>query len=550
MLIKYAKYFEVGEDNIIEVTGRAYPVVTYWPETGTNDYMRTSGETAIKIHKEHLNDVMGKSDILIFSPGAKEAKQIGLILDKGNTPFRSIHSKIPPYIVLIIDAPTVAAEGRDYQLLGMDPNIITIAATDSKEEKLRPLRRIIIATNAVETGVTIESLKYVIDSGWNRASETYYPQGFRGLLTRPCPKSRITQRKGRAGRLFPGEFYPTYTENSFKSLPQNQLPELITEGPGRIFLDIIISNSTENKESGKSNFSIENLDMLDMPPPDAFHYSANQAISMGMLDRNWNVTDFGKLVSKFTRIDLFEARILFLGYVWGVSMYDLVNIVAMIGKRRRDFVKGSGNDVWNSLITESHISILEVIDVNALREFLSCELIEYSLVLEGFIQKMGDPDNVIAWCEKNNVKLDGFMSVLGKRDDIINDLSANGIDPWSNYESSLTQIKPESWFKTVCNIKQCLYDGLQDNILISRGGSFYNKGKKIEVSSFSGDDRVLIAGAIKLEPIRSKDPRDPGPLAYKLVSYGVSVINGYVDMIDESLLLPRVGVTYHKTGIP
>lgn len=536
---KYAKYFGVGGDNIIEVTGRAYPVITHWPSVGTNDYLRTSAETAIKIHKEHLDDPLGKSDILIFSPGSGEAKKISLILDKANAPFRSVNSKIPPYIVLVVDAPTVAAEGRDYQLLGMDPNKILISASDSKEEKLVPLRRIIIATNAVETGVTIESLKYVIDSGWNRASESYYPHGFKGLLTRPCPKSRITQRKGRAGRLFPGEFYPTYTENSFKSLPEDQLPELITEGPGRIFLDIIISssNSVEGKES---KFRIEKLDMLDLPSPDAFHYSANQAISMGMLNRQWEVTPLGKLVSRFTRIDLFEARIIFLGYYWGVAIYDLVNIVSMFGRRRRDFVKGNDSAPWKDILSEANNMMTEL-GVEAFSIFLSCELIEFGILLQGFIEKLsrGLPE-ALEWCEKQSIKFDGFMNALNRREEIINDLTANGIDLWHGYDTSLFNEKhgASNWFKTICNIKQCLYDGLRDNILHERGGVYYNKGKKIEVPNHI-NGKLLVASMIKLDPVRSKDPREAGPLVYKLVAYGVSVMDGYVNFIDESLLLPR-----------
>ena len=58
-------------------------------------------------------------------------------------------------------------------------------------------RRIIIATIVAETGLTIDTLKYVIDCGWNKSTEVYQPWEAFGLITRPAPMSKIKQRKGR-----------------------------------------------------------------------------------------------------------------------------------------------------------------------------------------------------------------------------------------------------------------------------------------------------------------------------------------------------------------
>lgn len=577
---KYAKYFGVYHDelsdiekdrvrtfgcgNIISVVGQTFPIETNWLSVGTNDYMKTSAELAVKIHKENLSDIAGKNDILIFLPGSGEAKSVSMHLNKANVPLRSKHSKIPPFIVIFIDSKAIASDNIDNQIRIMPYNKLTITSAEDEKTLLTPFRRIILSTTAMETGVTIDSLKYVIDCGWNRASEKYFPWGYGGLTTRPATQSMITQRKGRVGRLFNGVFYSTYTENSYKSLSNIQLPEIMLDGSNGIILDLLSNYKTVNE-----------LDMMDLPPAQSLHYSIDAAIRFGFIngcgsDPKWQLTDCGKVAAKFSRIEMFEARIIFMAYVHEVSLYDIINIIAMIGKRKSDFMipkrDKSVDDGYRELIDLSlSRNVLDYIrhEVKSNEVFnilLSCELIEFALVLQGFIRKISEfgknPSELLDWCEEKSIKYEGMVEILTRREDIINDLLAAGIDPLrepspGSREKKISRANIGELFNIICRTKQCLYAGLQDNKIIYDKGNYWNKGKTIEVEyqqlhdiQFEGTILItrpitFIAGAIRLTPIRTKKSNESGPLTYKLVAYGISLIDGYID-IDDTLYLPRI----------
>jgi HrpA-like RNA helicase len=589
---KYAKFFGVffdnlsdvekdrvrafGTGNIISVSGQTYPVETNWLDVGTNDYLKTSADLAVKIHKENLSDIAGKNDIMIFVPGSSEAKSVTMHLNKANVSLRSKHSKIPPFIAIFIDSKAIANDNLDNQIRLMPYKLLTISSVEDEKILLTPFRRIILSTTAMETGVTIDSLKYVIDCGWNRATEKYFPWGFGGLTTRPATQSMITQRKGRAGRLFAGSFYATYTENSFKSLPNIQLPEIMLDGSNNIFLDLAANCSNLNS-----------LDMMDLPPADALHYSVDAAIRFGFIfgsgpDPKWKLSNTGVLAAKFSRIEMFEARIIFMAYVYGVSLYDIINLVAIIGKRKQDFIASkrtsnlrlphqrpsipTGHPIKRVTSeggpTELADGSRELIDLSLSRNVLdyirnevksddvlnilfSCELIEHSLALQGFMRKIREfdqnPIELLDWCEQKSIKYDGMIEILTRREDIINDLLAAGIDPLKERvgEKKISQANIGELFDIVCRIKRCVYSGLSDNLLIWNGTEYQNKGKKIDVTlDEMSSHPALLAGAIRLTPIRPKKSSEAGPLTYKLIAYGISVIDGYLD-IDDSLYMPR-----------
>jgi len=79
-------------------------------------------------------------------------------------------------------------------------------------------QRVILATNYAETSVTLSNLSYVIDSGWimepvwnPETSSMDYP--VRRHTTAGC-----TQRKGRVGRVQPGEVFRLYNFSAYKDL--------------------------------------------------------------------------------------------------------------------------------------------------------------------------------------------------------------------------------------------------------------------------------------------------------------------------------------------
>ncbi|KAK2981983.1 hypothetical protein RJ640_007575 [Escallonia rubra] len=89
------------------------------------------------------------------------------------------------------------------------------------------VRKIVLATNIAETSITIDDVVFVIDCG--KAKETSYD----ALNNTPCllpswiSKVSARQRRGRAGRVQPGECYHLYPRCVYDAFADFQLPEIL-----------------------------------------------------------------------------------------------------------------------------------------------------------------------------------------------------------------------------------------------------------------------------------------------------------------------------------
>ncbi|KAI3696242.1 hypothetical protein L1987_79253 [Smallanthus sonchifolius] len=89
------------------------------------------------------------------------------------------------------------------------------------------VRKIVLATNIAETSITIDDVVFVIDCG--KAKETSYD----ALNNTPCllpswiSKVSAKQRRGRAGRVQPGECYHLYPRCVYNAFADYQLPEIL-----------------------------------------------------------------------------------------------------------------------------------------------------------------------------------------------------------------------------------------------------------------------------------------------------------------------------------
>ncbi|GAB4828826.1 hypothetical protein Ancab_018487 [Ancistrocladus abbreviatus] len=89
------------------------------------------------------------------------------------------------------------------------------------------VRKVVLATNIAETSITIDDVVFVVDCG--KAKETSYD----ALNNTPCllpswiSKVSAQQRRGRAGRVQPGECYHLYPRCVYDAFAEYQLPEIL-----------------------------------------------------------------------------------------------------------------------------------------------------------------------------------------------------------------------------------------------------------------------------------------------------------------------------------
>lgn len=580
---KYARFFAVEAANVVEVAGRQHHIDDFYPERGTNNYPAEAARVALEIHRGHPGDPPAQADVLIFMPGAREIEAVVAALTKANWEFRRPGSPTPPFLILALSRAEVLAQGHDYRLLKADPAALRVASADGKAF-VRPSRRIIVSTVVAETGLTIETLKYVVDCGWSRTEEVYYPGAFRGIVTRPAPQSRIEQRRGRAGREFPGEFYPLYTENVYEALDKEQLPEIIAEGVAPIFLDVV------QVTAGGGVFRVEEIDMLDPPPSDALAAALEEAIAGGFLraapadaeKAGHELTRLGGIAARFNFLGMAQVRTLLAGYLWKVSLQDLAFVVALYEQRdvpiyaepkpgatepREAGALRAGLPAYLSQTTgggeDRPPSEAEAYYYRA-RLLISDDFLEALLAFEGFVRALdgsgGDLARLLDWCDANGVSFEGARLLAGMRDEVVNEALSAGLNPFWGDEYRLAAAPPEAFFDTVVRLKHCICAGLGAYRLTydpKRDAYRARTGHAVEVPPAYTDTalsrlrglgldaegdalkpRQLVTNQVRIRGAKG-DRRDAHPpLLFRLHAGLVSVLDGYVD-VDDELWAPR-----------
>lgn len=88
------------------------------------------------------------------------------------------------------------------------------------------VRKCIVCTNIAETSITIDGIRFVVDSG--KVKEMAYDPACKMQRLKEfwISKASAEQRKGRAGRTGPGVCYRLYSETDYNELQPFSTPEI------------------------------------------------------------------------------------------------------------------------------------------------------------------------------------------------------------------------------------------------------------------------------------------------------------------------------------
>jgi len=171
----------------------------------------------IEIVKYILSNTLS-GDILIFQPGENDIKKLVIEINKQTPlhvlaiPFYSkLDNEILENIVKKIDKKEVRNKIR-YPKNKIEYDITNMF--DIPQNEMLPegtyTRFIIIATNIAEPSITIDSLEYVIDTGNQKIAVYNSETNQDNLEIKSIAIPNQKQRKGRVGRVKPGNVYYTY----------------------------------------------------------------------------------------------------------------------------------------------------------------------------------------------------------------------------------------------------------------------------------------------------------------------------------------------------
>jgi HrpA-like RNA helicase len=431
-------------------------------------------------------------------------------IQKGGREYKDLYSDIASVQVELYDFDSDDNSNEDIEYKPI---------TDLPEtyEMVQASRRVILATNAIETGLTIDTLKYCIDTGYVKEASFNPNFGCSLLVDKNVTQASSRQRRGRAGRKAPGEFYACYTKEVYDKLPTLQFPDIVREDISLFLLDILITetnareveiNASDAKHINyKSDISIsgvrmlksstptyatisyqknsfdqkmyhieydapfdaKKLDFIQYPSADNMEYSIEKMHALGFIDHEYKPTLIGLYGAKFRKMSLENIRMILAGYANGCNVLDLITIACFV---ELSFEIGAPSKSYK---TRNPLKLSDVEAMYYTKTVFCDEFIEYIFLWHDFMQvlnKMGDkyisnikqskkklfPYGYIEdWCEEVGVKLDGLIAAIALRDEVISDMMTAGLNPFYNGLEI-----PEGRYSLVEILNRNLIEGLDE----------------------------------------------------------------------------------------
>lgn len=547
----FMNYFNASPNHYISVVGSTFPIEPRYLQFDTQNYIKKAIDLAEEIHVKNIDDVRDgdvSRDIIIFVSGAGDSKKIldalhtfnAKILTKSFDEVNKYIDEKPKekkgggaeshYFIAPIDlsGETFYASSTEYQnLFSAIENIrIPIYALNGDtvdkntiKKWVVPSRRIITATPIAETGVTIDSLKYCIDTAFSLYVDFNPDFGCTTMVKKQVTKGMMTQRRGRVGRKATGIWYPLMTEETIEQLAEDQFADILTSDITSNLLTIIIKETdatlevneetklTEKQRKKKKvfrtnyltdrdeyhiqtlkNLNVAAIDFLESPSGSALVYSIEKLYTLGFITNEYKPTTIGYYANMINKISMENKKLIFAGYSYGANILDLITIVAFLENSGRMSAKHRKYKPINpnkKLTDKEYEFYYKIVIADELVEFLFiwelyAEFLDKQMAKTKKKADKGHPyifdvSETEQWCLDNKLVYENMHKVALKRDEIIQDMISIGLNPYYNglgVEKGKYNILQmfrdnlDDCIGEVHKIKQCALDAYRLNLCV------------------------------------------------------------------------------------
>lgn len=316
------------------ISGRTFPVETFYSKIGCMDYVETAVKQVVTIH---LANSKSDGDILVFMTGQEDIEATCELIKER----LDLLENPPPLDVYPI-----------YSTLPADVQKRIFTRQNAER------RKVVVATNIAETSLTVDGIKYVVDCGLVKLKLFNPKLGMDVLQIVPISLANAQQRSGRAGRTAAGMAYRLYTEKAAGTdeMYLQPIPEIQRANLSSVML---LLKSLKVSDVLKFPF-------LDPPPPDLLYCSLYELWAMGAIDNNGQLTSLGAKMNLFPMEPTLAKLIILSSQQEFACSYDVITIVSMLSvpgvffrpKERADEADAAREKF---LIAESdHLTLLNV----------------------------------------------------------------------------------------------------------------------------------------------------------------------------------------------
>ncbi|KAJ3476329.1 hypothetical protein NLI96_g11231 [Meripilus lineatus] len=252
-----------GEVGIVSLEGRMFPVDIAYLQEPTHDYVQKAVEVTWNIHLQQ-----GPGDILVFLTGREEIDRC----------LQELSELLP----------TLPRNAPRLKLFALHAGLSTAEQLSAFEPAERGSRKVIVSTNIAEASVTIDGIKFVVDSGFVKIRTFNPTSGLSSLSTIPVSLASAVQRAGRAGRTSSGICFRLYSASTLDALVPTTQPEITRTDLTTVVLQL--------KSLGIDD--LMKFEWVTSPPAESLLRALETLVASGMIDEDGRLTVIGEKVAE------------------------------------------------------------------------------------------------------------------------------------------------------------------------------------------------------------------------------------------------------------
>ncbi|CAH1637402.1 unnamed protein product [Spodoptera littoralis] len=280
----FEDYFSAESAVVIQVPGRLFPIQLHYKPILIDDKPTRDDRLDPQPYVQVMQLIDSKyprnerGDLLIFLSGVQE-------------------------ITTICDAAQQYAEkSKNWIVLPLHSGLSLAEQDKVFDYPPEGVRKCIVSTNIAETSVTIDGIRFVVDSGKVKEMSYDSTTKMQRLKEFWISKASADQRKGRAGRTGPGVCYRIYSQEQFNDMDDFSTPE-VSRVPLASLLLLMSSLGVSD---------VRRFPFLDTPPEDAVENALLELKQHGALTSNEKLTALGKALANLP-VEVCLAKTLVLG---------------------------------------------------------------------------------------------------------------------------------------------------------------------------------------------------------------------------------------------
>ncbi|KAI0979645.1 hypothetical protein GJ496_001416 [Pomphorhynchus laevis] len=364
---------------IFKIPGRLFQIALHYrPQNDMKKSNRMDSApyiSTIKSIQENYRDERG--DLLIFVSGLQEISSLVSCL-------RNIDDIEKNWIVLPLHG-SLSLDDQEKVFHVTPPN----------------MRKCIVSTNIAETSMTIDGIRFVIDSGkvkqmmYDTRMNTY------NLKQIDISKASAEQRKGRAGRTGPGVCFRLYSQQQFNNFSDYTLASIHRSSLDQMILEMYSLGLPD----------INKFPFVEKPPIAHLDHSISFLYNQGAIDKSGKITILGRLLARLP-VDIKIGKALIYS-----SLLNICNKAVIMAAIL------SISTIFTGIVDPG-----SAVDLKR-RSFCSDDgdlFIAYSC-LERWLDLRIQQSNCRDWCKKHGIEEKRLYEIIKLRGQFENILLMNGI---------------------------------------------------------------------------------------------------------------------------